>query len=301
MSESKIISIEDQEELAAYLEGGLGPGERARVEERLVRDERYYELFEIALESFSTEEPEVSPAPSEPTAFPTARPSGPRSNTGWLLPLAAGLVLLLGSFLVLRSPGPVDPWATLAEVDLSGLAASHDWSRQSWSLPRGSGTSSSPSQAAFRLGVRLVDLEVAQRGGDRELAVGLSTETVLLGEALGKRSVEEAFRRLRADLLEAEDTDLGGVRASLLAELEGHPGLEPFLFGAQVELRRLLVLAGQLKELRETEALRLPSAFEGNEKAAGLMREIDSLLRTDEVGEVRVRAAYDALIAALAG
>ena len=60
----------DLEELAAYVDGGLDVAERRAVEERLIRDEGYYEVYLETLRFLDREPESLSPrTPSLPRAW----------------------------------------------------------------------------------------------------------------------------------------------------------------------------------------------------------------------------------------
>ncbi len=99
----------DLETLAAFIEGRLPEADRRRVEERLAKDEDYYEVYSETLETL--EELKNEPAASMPS--PVAPATG-RRNWVTAMPLAATAILATGTTLIMwvmprYSLGPVDP------------------------------------------------------------------------------------------------------------------------------------------------------------------------------------------------
>jgi hypothetical protein len=173
----------DLELIAAFIDGRLSGEERARAVKMLADSDEALEVFASTLR----QQQDASDVKVVPIA--TAR-----RWRQWkvMVPIAAAAVLAILPTLVSR--GSQAALATEYAMDLtqdphfaSGLHA--DWDQRGWAVTRGSGSTSElpgarqvgsalESKLAFRLGVRLVDLQVALRLGDTALASRLTSEVL---------------------------------------------------------------------------------------------------------------------------
>lgn len=243
----------EPEEVAAFLDGGLGGAERTALEAHLADCADCRELLEESAHALAALDPlAASPAPvvaaaARPpgTALP-ARRRRPRPLAVRLaLPLAAVLLLaLLAPWLVgpLRTPPP--RVGLLAEQ----LPPARELTADLWQR----GVYRGPGAGAGRLdrrstlaGVLLLDARVALAAGDRERAITVTSRLAALAEEIGQ--LESAAERLREV---AERLERGGApEGSVAAVDEVEPELEQRLLPGWLDLGRL-VEAGRLAAAR---------------------------------------------------
>ena len=163
----------DLDLIAAFIDGRLGPADRARAMTLLATSDAAFEVYVDATHARA----EIGE-----TVIPIERARRWRAAWWVLAPAAAAAVLL---FAVLpktgtRSGRDVAVSATglvgaLGGADLR-LATSGGAPQRGWSVTRGASSSLDDSSNAFRLGVRSVDLRVAVGADDRQSADRLVSE-----------------------------------------------------------------------------------------------------------------------------
>jgi hypothetical protein len=246
MNESQRVDLESLEELAAYVDGGLDNLSRMRVETRLSRDDAYYEVLDDALSIPSNLKAD------EPDSVPAANPSKvePGSLAWAALPIAATLALLLLWPPWSRQPSSSSQLDTLLATDMTPLVSDLDWSDIGWKQTRGPEISLGEQGTAFRLGSRLVDIEVAQGLGDSALARRLATEALLLGRSLST-SIGEELAILRRSLEEGSETSPRVASDRIRTEMSTATRASLQL-GTEIESRRLTARMGRVDLLVAT-------------------------------------------------
>ncbi len=205
----------DLETLAAFIEHRLPEAERRRVEERLARDEEFYEIYTETLQTL--EELEAEPASASPISI------GPRLHQrgrARLLSLAASLVVVSGFVLMwampryfLGSTGPTGVSARLGDRADWDLKALHPTTRSagdpaSWTFEWGA--------LGIHLGTHLIDLQVALEAGDWRAAERAAAQ--LAGELKGSLFFDGGtFEEMASSL---EPPEARGDEGE-------HPGLAP--------------------------------------------------------------------------
>lgn len=168
----------DFELIAAFIDGRLSGEERRRVVALLARSQAAFEVYTEALGVRTDLEGEaVVPI------VPGRRRRGPG---GWwaMAPLAAAAVLLVAIFpLVQRQRNAqafgapaIEIASTLVDNPAVARRVVGDLDERRWSPTRGGESRLVDTIAAFRLGVRAVDLQVALSAGDMDVASRLTDE-----------------------------------------------------------------------------------------------------------------------------
>jgi len=290
----------DLEDIAAFLDGTLPAGQRARLTEHLASCESCYEIFAGAARFLEdSREPEAAPAA---LPGPFERRQQPRA----VVPLrwwgaAAALAALLAAtvgVLVVR-------WRGAPEVALSterlaqALASNREVIAQvPWPgrPKRGSGSEEGRQPAIdqqfFRLGVRFLDLRLALAGNDREHALDtLGRLDVLLENFyIPLPDVRDSYRQLNTALRH------GAPPASLLGkaralEEKGFEGaIEPrfVALGRWTEACRLAGLSGQAELFHDRATRRLLDEVLAPAKDAG---DLGSAAATDKLREIQAAVA----------
>jgi len=226
----------DLEELAAFIDGRLSGERKARVEERLLRDEDYYEIFLDTVRFRQKHE-------AGRVAVPV--PIGRWRSWRLAAPLAAAALLMISiNFMDLGGKASIGEW--VAQLDPAAIVAQEGWVDPGWSrlrtatIPEGRYR---PEQLAFRLGVRAVELRVALTARDREQATRLAAMLEQLAEAADLLAVSSAYRDLQGQLESVEPGALGAQVAEIerwLSEsFEEGPLEARFALGAWSEAGRL--------------------------------------------------------------
>jgi hypothetical protein len=157
----------DIEKIAAFLDHRLPEEERREFLDRLDSDEALYEVFVETVRYREESAAHSADASSNVVEHPSSK-----DWSRWMGPaaIAAMLALVVVGPMVLRNSG-AQPDFAVALVRDEGLEASlgEGWFEQGWFNPRGEPTHAE-MVAAFRGGVRALELEVALRLGRREEA-----------------------------------------------------------------------------------------------------------------------------------
>ncbi len=183
----------DLEQLAAFIDGRLSGEQKARVEERLLRDEDYYEVFLETVRFQEEQEAAGEGVVGRVVWWRSWRVAVP------LVAAAALVVVVVGLMMPGEQPLPGD---RVALLDPSAIVAREGWDYPGWrrfrsdSIPEGL----RPEELAFRLGIRAVDLRVALAAGDLEAARGHVAQLEELAEKSSLFSVAVAYRNLGKQL-----------------------------------------------------------------------------------------------------
>ncbi|MCP3963913.1 MAG: hypothetical protein GY719_39255 [bacterium] len=288
----------DLEDLAAYLDGRLAGEKKERVEERLLRDEDYYEVF---METSRFQQEEAGEKTDVRSIF---------RRRAWklaaiALPTAAALATV--TFTVLRSDNDPTAGEWVAELDAKAIIQADRWGQPDWTTFRGVGDLFTREQLAFRLGAMVVHLQLALAAEDghaaRDLAGGI--ESLSIASALFMASSE--YGRLR-EL--PKDTELGQLTAAaakaedLLTTEVAAVSTEArrFRIGKWSEAGRLAALGGDIPALRRV--LRGARDARISEEISEEIAEIDELLRRttpspDDLKSIQV--AFDDIAKTLGG
>jgi len=193
--------MKNAERLAALLDGRLDAHRRDELLAELAASEDDFDAYADAVAITAELEgaaPEVTPlhAAPEVTPIPVAPEVAPTDATPEVTPIHAapsrrrGLQPRWLALAAVLAGVALAPWlwtrfaadrGSLVAVEADALPAG--WDASPWGTTRGAGDGLTDDARAVRLGVRLVDLELAVRGRDPATAQ-LATETALLLEGL---------------------------------------------------------------------------------------------------------------------
>ncbi len=204
----------DLEDLAAYVDGRLSGELKARVEERLARDEDYYEVF-LETVRFQEEQGREQQAGGEVVA-PAAWWRSRRIQVA--APLAAAAVLAAAVGVPRLIGGP--PTAELV-ARLDAQVVLDNWVEPGWNVNRGELDPDllRRQELAFRLGTRTVDLTVALEAGDLHAAGGWAAQLEKL--AAGHDVLLPLGFKLTELITQIDGGDLAAA-AKGAAQLEAH-------------------------------------------------------------------------------
>ncbi len=257
----------DLEDLAAYLDGRLSAERRTRVEERLLRDEDYYDVF-LESSRFLEQEQRRQDEGGEVVA-----PAVWWRSWKVIAPLAVAATLVMAVGLPRLIVGPSTGY-WVVRLDAKAAIATKDWGTPGWQTSRG-GSDPTPirtdlrrqQELAFRIGSHTVDLKVALRAEDRDAARGPAAQ---LERRIRDHDLLVVFSRdyeaLR-DSLDHEEIDALRTRAdeletALVVFLKDTPEAERYALGAWNEAGRLAahtqnaeVLAGIWRRRRMAEGI----------------------------------------------
>ncbi len=239
----------DLEDLAAYLDGRLAGERKAQVEERLLHDEDYYDVFRENVEYLQEH------GPQEVGGGEVVAPAAWWRSWKVIAPLAvaATLVIAFGLWRLILGPS-TDQW--IAQLDAKAVVSSGTgWDTPGWRVFRG-GSASSPIQLdlrrqqelAFRIGVRTVDLRIALAAGDRDAAAGAAQQLKdLTVEDLVLSAISTEYASLK-DRIDAGELDSLRKQAAELEQYLAKKGFEGppadrYRLGAWNEAGRLAALA----------------------------------------------------------
>ncbi len=245
--------VPDLEDLAAYLDGRLSNERRAQVEERLARDEDYYDVF-METVRFQEEQGQAEDGGKviTPAWWQNWKSIAPMA-------VAATLVLTIG----LQSLSPSSPVALAGRLNPEAVVNSGvDWDLLGWWTRRGlENTAPSPDlleeqQHAFRIGTRIADLQIALAAEDRETARDVAAELIeLTRKVLVLSFFSDYYVDLRRAVTDGAEIDTLRKEAKNLEKqvvdmLDG-PLAERFDLGAWNEVGRLAALSNDAKVLRK--------------------------------------------------
>ncbi|MFQ5525917.1 MAG: hypothetical protein ACE5GX_06600 [Thermoanaerobaculia bacterium] len=203
----------DAELIAAFIDGRLPEDEREAFLQRLDEEPALYEVFAETVRCRD----ELAASSAEVVEHPRSRQS-----SYWRVAIAAGLVLVIGIPVLMRSLSEESYGEMLADGRLDPYLT-EGWYEQPWSEMRGPTPGRRDADTAFRIGVRVVDLEVALRAGRMEDAGVLTHRLearlggIELTEPL-RASYAELGRRLDEGIGQEEALELAGSVATLTGE-----------------------------------------------------------------------------------
>ncbi len=292
------LEAPDLEDLAAYMDGRLSGDKKARVEERLLRDEDYYEVF---METSRFQQEEAGEKAEVRNLF---------RRRSWklaaiALPAAAALAAV--TFTVLRSDNDPTAGEWVADLDAKAIIQADRWDRPDWTRFRGPGDPFTREQIAFRLGATAVHLQLALAAEDGGTAQSLSAQIQRWSRDSDLFIASDEYKRL-SEL--PEDTELGqltvaAAKAEDLLTTEFAAGSEEarrFRIAKWSEAGRLAALGGDIPALRRV--LRGARDARISEEISEEIAEIDELLRRttpspDDLKSIQV--AFDDIAKTLGG
>ncbi len=233
----------DLEDLAAYLDGRLSDERRTQVEERLLRDEDYYDVF---METVRYREEQGQAEGGGEVVAPAV---WWRKWKGVApLAVAATLVAAVGlrSFMLTPSTGEL-----MARLDVAEIVDQEDWSKPGWPVLRSIPDLES-EQRAFRIGTRTVDLRIALAAGDENAASLANRLGILTGNDESLTQFREPYMALREEIGSGK-LDASRRKAAELEQLlaEGLEGTAKYELGKWNEIGRLGALTGDAEVLRD--------------------------------------------------
>ena len=297
------LEAPDLEDLAAYIDGRLSGEKKTQVEERLLRDEDYYEVF-METSRFQQEERRSDESgESKVVRWRLWRKLGPLSvaaglilaasllllrnypTRDWVVDLAedtgvAGDIVRLAARIGLLRLDVTEGW--IAALDAAAITARERWSDPGWTRLRSSNVQAGwygPEELAFRLGLRTVDLRVALAAHDRGAVTQLASVLYEYADAANQFVAVAAYGDLR-DRAGSADFDKTGDVEELreLAETAEKLLEESYAEGPEDEAR-------SFRLSRWTEAGRL-AALSGNARVLSLViRDAGDAASVPEIAE----------------
>ena len=155
----------DQELIAAFIDGRMEEEERRAFMKRLDEEEALYEVF---VESVRYRDQQAGGA-----ATVIEHPSS-RRRWSRLAAIAAVVAVAVATPMLLRNLGDEEIVELLAAGDRLDSSLGEGWYQQGWARTRGIAPAVEGGDAAFRVGVQAVDLEIALRLGRAEEAAILT-------------------------------------------------------------------------------------------------------------------------------
>lgn len=301
----------DLELLAAFVDGRLSGEERAQMTAHLAACEDCYETF---AETVRIRE-ELGEAEAE-APVPEAVPDRPeRPETGKILtfprwrrylpaaaPAAAAAVLAL----LVWSPWRLDFSVESLTAGLGDPSSKlgKDWTEHRWPAFRGGPYENlSEQQLALRIGVRVVELEVALAADDLTTATSLANELPYLWKATEFGEFNSLnYEAIHKRLLEGETAGVLDKSRRAADDADDFVGdSAPYLLGKWAAAGRLAAAAGNRDYFRRREVRALPRRLDLAELPEGVVqgvREAEQLMQGD-LGErdfEKLRAAFDQII-----
>ncbi len=289
----------DLEDLAAYLDGRLSGERRTRVEERLLRDEDYHEVFLESVQSLHEhgQAEEVGGEVVEPAVWWRSR----RVATIAPLAAAATLVAVIGGPRLMLGP-TTSTW--VAQLNEQAVVDSGEqWDDPGWRRSRGGPDPDrlEREQRAFRIGTHSVDLQVALAAEARIAAMRAATqlETLISEDLL---LLSGAYANLRGKI-DGGDLDALKVRAAELEEYleEGFEDTagDRYLLGRWNEAGRLAALAGDAEVL--TGIWRRWRVARGIDQIAPQLEQLEAVVEQPDPDFEAAEEAFSGIARALAG
>jgi hypothetical protein len=293
----------DLEDLAAYLDGRLSGERRSSVEERLLRDEDYYEVY-LETASYLQEQGPADAVESGKVVTPAAWWQSWRVIAP--LAVAATVVLAVGVWRLTVGP-PTEVW--VARLDPAQIVEQEGWKDPGWARLRGNNVSQGyyrSEELAFRIGLRTVDLRVALAARNR---VAATTLVAMLEQMTGAADlfVANAAYQDLLDQVGAADFDDLFEQTTEIEELldesieSGSPEARSFALGAWTEAGRLAalsgnadVLAGVFGNRREAQKI---------DKITTFLKDVESVVEAEPGAQDfdAAEAAFEKIARALAG
>jgi hypothetical protein len=240
------------EDIAAFLDGRLSEGERARMVAHLADCESCYAVFAGAAQ-FQLEQEITAPV------VPFPRRTVPR----WAFPLAALLVLGLTTIPLYLQASRMPEMLSTELVDpaaLRNVPTASVWNEDKRGDPESSALDTSPFE--FLVGVHLVDLRFTLARGDREETMNvLSRINGRLGGLLFVKEQAAFYEKAVGDLSEGRRTlsEVAEEAARVEADLtEAYSDFPHLAFGKWTEAGRLSALAGNATFFEDGDNRRFP-------------------------------------------
>ncbi len=242
----------DLEDLAAYLDGRLSAEHKARVEERLARDEDYYEVF---LESARFQEEQAAAGEDAEVVAPAAW----WRSWATIVPAAIAATLVAAVGLPRLVLGPTtEQWA--ARLDPASVTGIKDWRLPGWQTNRGDPDPmpgkvdrQRQRELAFRIGSHTIHLRIALAAGDRSAAKRAARQIERRTDEhdflIGYSTAYEALRNSPEDEeIEALRLRARELEAKLAKSIADVQGADRYALGQWNEVGRLAALAGSAAE-----------------------------------------------------
>lgn len=251
------------EDIAAFLDGKLSEGERARVVAHLADCESCYAVFAGAARfQLAEEEESRAPEATEDKALAPAVPLRRRTILRWALPVAAVLVLGLATIPLYQQYNRMPEMTSDELVDLEALASVR--TDRLWDDKRGHSESTTLDSRPFEtlVGAHLVDLRLNLTRGDRKESLRvLPRINGLIGELLFVDEQAKFYKNAYGELDEGRRTpeELVEEAARIEAELtELHADSPHLAFGKWTEAGRLSALARDPRFFEDSDNRRFP-------------------------------------------
>lgn len=237
------------EDIAAFLDGKLSEGERARVVAHLADCESCYAVF-AGTARFQLEEEEESRAPETPAeeALAPVVPLQRRTVARWALPLAAALVLGLATIPLYLQASQMPEMLSTKLVDPVALKGAEVWNRDKRGDSDLAALDTRPYE--FLVGAHMVDLRLTLARGDRKETINvLSRISGLMGGLYGVKDQADFYESAVGELdqgrrtLEEVAEEASRVETDL-TETFSDSELPHLAFGKWTEAGRLSALAG---------------------------------------------------------
>jgi hypothetical protein len=291
-------SIVDLELIAAFIDGRLAGEDRARAVKLLADSDEALELFAHAVQHQVPAE-EMTVVPVAPAHREVQTPRQWRRHWEhwghWKVigPVAAAAAAVLAILPTLVSRGPQAVLATEYALELARdphftTGLTEGWEQRGWAVTRGVGSgreTGSPRQAgsalesklAFRLGVRMVDLQVALQRGDTALAARLTSEVI---ESLNAVAMAEPVAASYATLRSRLATEPRGEAIAQASDAERQLGellgSSAFAFGQWVGAAELAA------RMRDAAFFESPHGVAYIQSTEGLVSDDSAALRAIE-------------------
>ncbi len=279
-----------EEELAAFIDGGLSPDERASLVRHLDGCETCYQIYaETRRLLADMSEPAAAEDTGGVAEGVLLRP-GVWRRPRWILPLAATVLVGVGLAMIfprMSEPAGFDSASLTASFEERLAQVETDWTEPLWPTQRGEGVSQVEIEAVFRLGARVVDLDLALRTQDRAKGREIVTAVRELVEATSRPELARVYRDIGGQLGEgvAPIVLLDPVRSAESA-IDARLDQPAYRLGKWVRAAHLAALcgdAGFFSRYGDTsrlaalhEGLRDPSVKEWQKIDALLQRPVDA-------------------------
>lgn len=281
----------DLEDLAAYIDGRLSGARKSQVEERLLHDDEYHEVF---LDAVRFQQKQAQDAGE------VVRPAAGRWRRSWrvAVPLAAAAVVVVA--VTIRSPDrTVAGWASRLDAQ-AVLAQGEDWDDPGWTRSRGpEDLPYRPQELAFRLGARSLHLRLALSAGDRETLDLEAGRLARLAREAELFLVPSLYEGLRDETVGIEALPARVGLAEKSCYEDGSPEKRLFLLGAWAEAGRLAALTGDAKALARV--IRGRPTVLPEDGIDAQIRLLDAVEKSGDDRFERAASAFSEILSDLAG
>lgn len=277
MTDSRI----DPERLAALLDGRLGEQERRELLSRLAESDADMEACADAIAIMRDLEAAEGRAPNEPATgeLPLTDEPGKRSGigrlsrSGWLALAASLLVLVAAPWVWRRAEAPSSDPGRFAAL-LGERVSLAEAGPPPWRLTRSSNDALSPDARAFRIGVRITDLELAERTRDSSArAIALEIADLLDGVP-GGSAVAGLYREIaRSESRSGREAILARGRSAASSVA----GLETATLGAWAEAARIALRNRDASFFGDREVRRTLTELSRSQRSAAANQALDEV------------------------